>query len=114
MTVARVPLVIYQGDTYAWDFALWEDRAASIPIDLTGATAKAEIRLRSGSPVIVDLPISITLPNEIVATLSRTDSLKLVQPNARWDMQLTLPDQTVTTIMAGPVTVTRSITESAP
>lgn len=114
MTVARVPLVIYQGDTIAWQFALWEDRDATIPIDLSGVDAKAEIRLRSGSPVLVNLPLDITLPNRITAKLSRDDSMKLVQPNARWDMQLTLPDQSVTTIMAGPVTITRAITESSP
>jgi hypothetical protein len=114
MSVATVPLAIYQGDTYAWDFWLWEDSDATIPVDLTGVEAKAEIRLRSAAPILVNLPVKVTLPNEITATLSRDDSLKLAQSNARWDMQLTLPDKSVTTIMAGPVTVTRAITESSP
>ena len=113
MTPARVPLTVYQGDTYSWQFALWQDIERTVPVDLDGMTPKAEIRTRSGAPVLVNLGLDVTLPNGITATLSRDDSLKLAVPHARWDMQLTLADGSVTTIMAGPVSVTRAITESA-
>lgn len=112
-TTVIVPLQVYQGDTYSWLFTLWQDEARTVPVDLTGTTPKAEIRMRSGAPLLADLACDVQLPNEITMKLERDESLKLVQPHARWDLQLTLPDSSVTTIIAGPVTVTRAITESA-
>ena len=113
MTPVRVPLTVYQGDTYSWQFVLWQDAARTVPVDLDGMTPKAEIRTRSGAPVLATLALDVTLPNEIMMTLSRDDSLKLTVPHARWDMQVTLADGSVTTIIAGPVSLTRAITESA-
>jgi hypothetical protein len=113
MTPATFPLKVYQGDTYSWSFALWQDRARTLPVDLTGVTAKAEIRDRPGGPLVLPLPLSITLPNMIVADLSRDDSLRLERRNGVWDLQLTLDDGTVTTIVSGHVLVTASVTDSA-
>lgn len=107
------PLSVYQGDTYEWTFRLWADRARSTPIDLTGAEAKAEIRDRPGGRLLLALSPTVTMPNEIAVDLTREDSLKLTRRNARWDLQLTLDDGTVTTVVAGHVVVTLAVTESA-
>lgn len=106
-------LSIYQGDTYVWTFRLWADRERTTPVDLTDVTAKAEIRDRPGGTLLLALSPAITLPNEVVVDLSREDSLKLVRRNGRWDLQLTLDDGTVTTVVAGHVFVTLAVTESA-
>jgi hypothetical protein len=113
MSIAHVPLTIYQGDTYEWTFTLWADPARTVPVDLTGVDAKAEIRDRPGGALLIDLPLTVTLPNVIAAELKRDDSLKLTRRTARWDLQLTLADKSVTTIIAGHVYVTLAVTESA-
>lgn len=113
MTPAHFALTIYQGDTYDWDFTLWQDRARTVPIDLEGVTPKAEIRDRSGGALMLALSLDVTLPNVITASLSRTDSLKLTRRSGVWDLQLTLIDGTVTTIVAGNVLVTPAVTDSA-
>lgn len=106
-------LAVYQGDTYAWTFRLWVDRDRTTPLDLTDVTAKAEIRDRPGGTLLLALSPTITLPNEIVLDLNREDSMKLTRRNARWDLQLTLDDGTVTTVVSGLVVVTLAVTESA-
>lgn len=113
MNPATFPLKIYQGDTYAWDFTLWQDRARSVPVDLEGVTPKAEIRDRAGGDLVLTLPLTITLPNVITADLSRDDSLRLNRRNGVWDLQLTLDDGTVSTVVAGQVAVTPCVTDSA-
>lgn len=106
-------LNIYQGDTYEWAFSLWADRDRTTPVDLTGVDAKAEIRDRPGGTLLLMLAPTITLPNEVDVVLSREDSLKLKRRTGRWDLQLTLGDGTVTTVVAGHVFVALSVTESS-
>lgn len=113
MTPANFALTVYQGDTYSWDFTLWQDRARTVPVDLDGVTPKAEIRDRSGGNLMLALPLTITLPNVITAALARDDSLKLNRRTGVWDLQLTLDDGAVTTIVAGNVFVTPAVTDSA-
>ena len=104
---------MYRGDTYVWDFRLWQDRERTVPVDLTDTTAKAEIRDRPGGVLLVELPVSITPPNLITMRLARDDALKLTRRNAMWDLQLTLADGTVVTVIAGHVHITLDITDSA-
>lgn len=113
MNPVNFALKVYQGDTYAWGFTLWQDRARTVPVDLTDVTPKAEIRDRSGGALMLALPLTVTLPNVIVADLSRDDSLKLTRRSGVWDLQLTLDDGTVSTVVAGNVFITPSVTDSA-
>jgi hypothetical protein len=108
----QFPLVIYHGDSYNWEFRLWSDAAKTIPIDLTGVTAKSEIRDQSGGSVIVPLTCTITVPNIINAALIAVNSQSLTISSGVWDLQLTYPDGSVTTILAGPVSVTADVTDS--
>jgi hypothetical protein len=112
MTPAEFALQVYRGDTYSWSFALWENIERTQPVDLTGATAKAEIRAKPGGELWVDMPLTVTLPNIIVADLSADDSRKLVSKLGAWDLQLTLDDGTVATVIAGGVFVTPDTTDS--
>lgn len=110
---AQVTLDVYRGDTYHWTFTLLTD--ASTPYDLTGMTAKAEVRAKSGGDVLAVLACAITLPNIVDVRLSSIESGKLTA-KAMWDLQLstsgTPPE--VTTVAAGPVNVTLDITDSIP
>lgn len=110
MTPSEFPLeAIYRGDTYRWRIAFW--LSATVPCDLTGVTAKAEIRDRPGGSTIVALHCTVELPNlvwmELLAPVSRT--LPLL---GAWDLQLTYASGDVQTVLAGPVTVTADVTDS--
>jgi hypothetical protein len=111
MQPATLPLEIYRGDTARLQVKLWKED--HIAIDLTGAVAKAEIRDRPAGTQIVALTCTITLPNIIDVVLSAANSLKLPAAGV-WDLQLTFASGEVKTPLAGPVTVTPDVTDSAP
>lgn len=113
MTPGRFDLDIYRGDTYAWRFLLWQDVATTVPVDLTGATAKAEIRDQPGGGQVGAMTCVVTLPNIIEATLPAAVSATL--PTAAvWDLEVTFPGVRVNTMLAGEVTVTADVTSSSP
>lgn len=106
------PLAIYRGDSHGWQFRLWQDAARTIPVDLTGVSAAAEIRTASGAQPITALACSVAA-NVISVVLSAADS-RALPPTAQWDLQLTYSSADVKTIVAGGVTVSGDITDSSP
>lgn len=104
---SRYDLRMYRGDTRAWAFRLWQDEARTVPFDLTGYTAKAEVRACSGGPVLSTLTTTIETPNTVHATPTET----IV--GGRWDLQLTAADASVFTVLAGEVVITPDITDSS-
>lgn len=102
-------LTIYRGDTYRWQFRLWQDAAKTSPVDLTTATVKSEIR-STGGGLIAPLDCTVTLPNVIDAVLSAAASSKLPTFPARWDLQLTWDTGDVQTPVGGTVTVQTDVT----
>ena len=107
----QMPLDVYRGDSYQWKLTLWTDAAATAPLDLAGAIAKAEIRLKPGSPVLATLECVVTQPNKVDVRLDAAQSTTL-NGKAVWDLQLTFPDLSVKTVVAGPVTITSDVTDS--
>jgi len=113
MTPGVYPLSIYRGDSYHWQFTLWADEAKTVASDLTGATAKAEIRDTPGGSTIVGMVTAITLPNVIDMKLLHAPSQGLPTTGGVWDLQLTYAATgEVGTILAGKVTVTPDVTDS--
>jgi Cu/Ag efflux protein CusF len=109
------PLALYRGDTYAWQFMLYTDSSATpAPADLTGVTAKAEIRDRPGGTLLTTMAVTITLPNIIVVKLKTANWTGLATKAAAWDLQLTYTDAdaSVVTIIAGAVTITADVTDT--
>jgi hypothetical protein len=105
------PLALYRGDSYKWDFTLWADAAKTIPADLTGATAKAEIRDAPAGATIVTMTCTIST-NVVHMALSAAASAALPAAGV-WDLQLTYSTSgDVTTVLAGKVTVTPDVTDS--
>ena len=113
MTPGVVPLDVYHGDSHHWQLRLWQDAGATVPWDVTGATAKAEIRKEPGDPVLATLTCVITPPNTVDVDLTAAVSSLLPAGSAAWDLQLTMPGGLVYTVAAGPVTVVGDITDSA-
>ena len=124
MTPGAFSLTLYRGDTYQWTFALWADEDRTVPVDLTGVTANAEIRDAPCGDVSVPLACAIVPPNQINMVLNAAASAALPCPTGRariwtgvWDLQLTFPggdDRSVRTILAGAVAVTPDVTFSTP
>lgn len=106
-------LDLYRGDTYQWQFVLWDNPEQSQPVDLTGATVAAEIRDQSAGAVIIPLVLVVTLPNIIDATLSNTDC-QACPTKGVWDLQITFPGTIVRTVLSGDVRVTPDVTDSQP
>ena len=112
MTPGKLALSLYRGDSYRWSFLLWTDTAKTIPADLTGVIAKAEIRDKPGGNMIVPTVCTVVLPNTITMVLDALDS-QLLPPAGVWDLQLTYPTGEVATVLAGAVTTTADVTDSA-
>ena len=121
MKPGNFPLSIYRGDTGRWQFKLWNDTAKTVPIDLAGVTAWAEIRDKPGGKKLAILTCVVTQPNIIDMTLPATESMKLpvaaaCSPSGStgasgvWDLQLNYENQDVMTLLAGPVGVTADVT----
>jgi hypothetical protein len=111
------PLELYRGDSYHWVFTLWSDEAKTIPTDLTGMTAKAEIREATGGTNITALVCTIpsTAPHNVVDAKLSAASCADLPASGVWDLQLTTTSSgEVATVLAGKVTVTPDVTDSAP
>lgn len=102
-----LPLSLYRGDSYAWTVRVWGDDAHTVPGDLAGAAAAAEVR--KGADVVT-LACTVTEPN-VIDILLPSDGWGAMGPGVgRWDLQLTWPDGRVYTVLAGAVTVVGDVT----
>jgi len=107
------PLDLYHGDSYNWQFKLWTDEAKTQALDLTGVTVKAEIRDKPAGLAIYPLDCTVALPNVIEAILpaNMSDTLP-IGTDMVWDIQLTYPNGSVNTLLAGKVSVTQDVTDA--
>lgn len=111
-TPARYDLEVYRGDTNAWTFTLWTDEAATVPMDLTGYVAHAQVRTKPGAPtVLAELAATVELPNTVRVDLDAEGSAALPTCGGAWDLQLTNGTTGhVRTVLAGAVHVTADVT----
>lgn len=104
-----VALELYRGDWSAWRVRLWEDAERTVPYDLTGFTAAAQLRDKPGGMQVVDLAVAITLPN--IVDVEMTAELWATAPaSGAWDLEITDPAGHPMTPVAGPVRITPDIT----
>lgn len=104
-------LDLYRGDSYTWRAILWNDTAATVPTDLTAASAAAEIRDKSAGTHIVPLTCVITLPNIIDVTMDPSDWTTCPAAGV-WDLQVTFPGGVIRTVLAGTVKTTGDVVDS--
>lgn len=119
-------LAIYQGDDYFFSFRVRNpspDGGATPgdPIDLTGSTAKAQIRsTASDASVLAEFTCIISETQDIgsptrgVVTISlsniQTTALAVPQTAYEWDVQLTDSGGHIQTYLRGKVTVQAEVT----
>ncbi len=101
-------LRMYAGD----DFHLRVDvyNKADRPVDLTGATAQAQIRFADEAASLVTEFITAVDGHSVHLHLAGTETATL-PPGAVWDLQITFPNLTVLTIVRGTITLTTEVTK---
>lgn len=111
MLPGRYDLNLYRGDSYSWEFHLWDDAAQTIATDLAGAVAAAEIRDRPAGSTIAPLVCLVVLPNVVRMTLAAT-LWPDIKSRGVWDLQLSFSAEDVRTVLAGCIKVTSDVTDS--
>lgn len=108
---ASYPLSIYRGDSYRWRFAFWVDNAKTIPMDLSGVVAAAQIRDKPDGQVM-DLDCSVTQPNfvDVAIGVDQWDDSGYTAFGGGWDLQLTYPSGDIVTVVAGAVKIQQDVT----
>jgi hypothetical protein len=117
MAAARINLAIEHGVTYE---RLFTYKPGKVPADLTGCTAKAQIRAKADATEVL-LELSTTNGRIILGT---TDgAIKLLIPKAVtgaitwkkgvWDFILTFADESDKKLMAGEVVINTTVTRDA-
>ena len=114
MPAAQYNIIIEQGAT--WRLSLtWKDSAGA-PIDLTGYTARMQVRQAYGAAdALLSLSngTGITLgPSAGVITLtaSATQTAAIAARNGVYDLEMVAPDGTVTRLLQGSVTISPEVT----
>lgn len=107
----RADLNIYQGDDFGATVSVLQDGA---PADLTGYTARAQIRQdvadRRGE-VIAEITAAVSTSYILLSlTHEQTTALRVRSGRYVWDLEITSPDAQITTILAGGVTITSEVT----
>lgn len=108
---AKYDLDLYRGDSYGWQFVLWQDDARTVAVDLSTATAASEIRDKPSGMKIVVMDCTITLPNIVTVLLSSALCTSCPSKGV-WDLQITYADGQVQTPIGGTVKVTADVTVS--
>jgi hypothetical protein len=103
----EVDLLLYSGDDFSLTLTL-KNPDGSIT-DLTGASAKAQVRTTAADGNIAASFICTISSNVITAHLTGTSSQSLVG-NYVWDCQITNSSGSVKTPVAGTVTFTQDVT----
>jgi hypothetical protein len=108
--VGAADLEVYQGDDYAATVTV-ANVTGTTP-DLTGYTAHAQIRLTPAdhSPKLIEMVTHVSPPNTILLSIPNAQTVTLIYAHYVWDLQVTAPDGTITTLLAGYVDVTQEVT----
>lgn len=99
----RTPLHIKQGDTYYLQM-LWED-SEGVPVDVTGCTARMQLRKDYGSPILLSLTtenggIVLSL-GKIEIKIDAEDTAKLREQRMKFDLEIIYADGRVVTLVGG-------------
>lgn len=110
-------LEIPQGTTWSWSTAV--TNAYGDPVDLrTGYEARAEVRARPSSPVVLytwssaAANLDLTADGQVILTVEPAESSAWTWRKGVFDLELTDPDGVVVRLASGVVVVTREVTRS--
>ena len=115
-TPAKLKFTIYQGATFPKRLR-WRDKAAGTPIDLTGCTARMQVRAEIGSPtVLLELTTEnggITLggtAGTIDLYVGATATAAFTWEGGVFDLEIEFPGGDVRRLAQGTVSVSPEVT----
>lgn len=102
-------LVLYRGDYFPISVTLKDSNG--VAINLTGYTAKAQIKKNYSDNAPYDFTVTMDAPNgKVNLVLTSTVSETILAGNYIWDFQVTNPSGNVRTYLAGDVVVYDEVT----
>jgi len=115
---ATQDLEIYKGDTVEVFFRVRGKESDGSPgpyVDLTGSTAKSQIRATAASPTPLaeftcTLSNQATTPGGVLLTLTPVQTQDIAETQGVWDVQITNAAGEVRTYLAGKVTFVNEVT----
>ena len=119
MSVFKYPLKINQGSTFD-KTVTWKTGAPPVPVDLTGCTARGQIRSEIDSPTVL---VEMTTLNGRITLGGATGTIRFLfedeltetffWDSGVYDVEIVFPDGTVQRKLAGAVSVSPEVTRNA-
>lgn len=117
MKPAVVNLTIYQGSTFMQEFQ-WKTGNPAVPVNLTGYTARMQIRSKVADPTIISNLTTensgITFPDAIagkfVLEISATATALMDFKSAVYDLEMIMPNGKVKRLFGGSVALSPEVT----
>lgn len=113
MKPGRYNYRVTQGDTFQ-NTPVW--KINSVPVNVTGYTARMQVRKSVGGTVLIELSSSNgritvgTTDGSFALYISPTDTAAMQAGQWVFDLDVTAPDATVTTLLLGGFTVDPQVT----
>lgn len=113
--VAKYNFTIYQGETFDKTLT-WKTGDPKNPVDLTGYTARMQIRKKYGSSILLELTtensrISLgTTAGTIQIIISASDTAAIDWSSAIYDLELISGSGIVKRLLQGTIKVSREVT----
>jgi len=114
--LAEVNLVMAQGANNSFAFIYYTDDTKTSTVDLSGYTARAQVRPRIGGDVSLDLTPMITLGGtdgrvDVVVPAAVTEALEITSPyQCVWDLELVDATAVPVRFAEGKVTIDPDVT----
>jgi hypothetical protein len=111
---AQLDLTVYRGDTGVLRVLVLQDGA---PLDVSAATWDCDVRATAEGALMSSFDVTPVAgqTNAVDVALSAASSAALLPGDAVWDLEMTLgtdPDQTVTTLLRGDVTIVADVSRA--
>ena len=117
MKPAVVNLTIYQGSTFMQEFQ-WKTGNPAVPVDLTGYTARMQIRPKVTDPTIIATLTTenggIVFPDAVAGKfmleISAAATALMEFKNAVYDLEMIMPNGKIKRLFGGTVTLSFEVT----
>ena len=114
--LAKIDLVLAQGANNPFAFIYYTDDTKTSTVDLSGYTARAQVRRHVGGDVYLDLTPMITLGGtdgriDVVVPAAVTEALEIASPfSGVWDLELVDATAVPVRFAEGKVTIDPDVT----
>ncbi len=109
---ATYDITLYQGDTYRLDIVVKDNQATPQPVNITGWTARGQIRPTIDSATIfASFVVTFTNASLGQVRISLTGAITAAIPqNGVYDLEFTLPGGEIETYLKGALVIDKEVT----